>query len=202
MLQSAINGKSTFTSAGSSVSAVIDKDSGVLKLTSTRYGSASNVNIVSDSGTPVADLLGAVPNANRTEGVDVAGTIGGQPASGSGQYLTGGEGTPVDGLKLQITGATGDRGTIDFARGYAFLLNNLIDSFTASKGLIASRKDGINASIKEIDEQRDKLNTRLAATEKRYRAQFTALDVTMSNMTKTSSYLTQQLASLASLSSQ
>lgn len=203
MLQSAINGKSTFTGSGSSVSAVIDKDSGVLKLTSTRYGSASNINITSGTGTPVAELLGAsVPSANKTDGVDVAGSIGGMPAIGSGQFLTGGEGTPVDGLKLQITGATGDRGDIEFARGYAFLLNSLIDSYTASKGLIASRKDGINASIKEIGEQRDKLNTRLAATEKRYRAQFTALDVTMSNMTKTSSYLTQQLASLASLSSQ
>jgi flagellar hook-associated protein 2 len=33
--------------------------------------------------------------------------------------------------------------------------------------------------------------------EKRYRAQFTALDVAVGNMNKTSTFLTQQLASLS-----
>lgn len=59
-------------------------------------------------------------------------------------------------------------------------------------GLIASRTDGIAASIKEISNSREALNLRLAKIEARYRTQFTALDTMMANMQKTSQYLTQQ----------
>jgi flagellar hook-associated protein 2 len=62
-------------------------------------------------------------------------------------------------------------------------------------GPIASRTDGIAASIKEIGSSRDALNLRLAKIESRYRAQFTALDTMMANMQKTSQYLTQQFKS-------
>ncbi len=62
--------------------------------------------------------------------------------------------------------------------------------------VVASRTAGLNASIKNISSRRDALNLRLAAVEKRYRAQFTALDVMMSSMTQTSTFLTQQLANL------
>lgn len=61
-------------------------------------------------------------------------------------------------------------------------------------GLIASRTDGIAASIKEIGNSRDALNLRLTKIEARYRAQFTALDTMMANMQKTSQYLTQQFS--------
>ena len=50
--------------------------------------------------------------------------------------------------------------------------------------------------IKDIAKNRDVLNARLAVTEKRYRAQFTALDGVISKMSTTSSFLTQQLANL------
>ena len=40
------------------------------------------------------------------------------------------------------------------------------------------------------------MQTRLDAIEKRYRAQFTALDTQVSSMLATSSYLTQQFAAL------
>jgi flagellar hook-associated protein 2 len=44
------------------------------------------------------------------------------------------------------------------------------------------------------------LAQRMTAIEARYRAQFTALDTLISNLNSTSSFLTQQLASLANLS--
>ena len=43
-------------------------------------------------------------------------------------------------------------------------------------GAIASRTTGINATIKDLDRQRDVLDRRLAQIEQRYRKQFTALD--------------------------
>jgi flagellar hook-associated protein 2 len=66
--------------------------------------------------------------------------------------------------------------------------------------LLSSRTDGINRSIKDVGTQRDALNLRLTAIEKRYRAQFTALDTLVASMQQTSSYLTQQLASLTKAS--
>ena len=49
-------------------------------------------------------------------------------------------------------------------------------------------------SIEDIGCQRETLNRRLQDIEKRYRTQFSNLDVLLGNMSRTSSYLTQQLA--------
>lgn len=80
--------------------------------------------------------------------------------------------------------------------GIAVRMSTVIDSMLATNGLIASRTDGINSTIEDIDKQREALQLRLTAIEKRYRAQFTALDTLITSMQQTSSFLTQQLASL------
>ena len=69
-------------------------------------------------------------------------------------------------------------------------------------GMISSRTDGINRSIKDVGKNRDAVNLRLTNIEAQYRKQFTALDVMISSMTSTSNYLTQQLAALANLNKQ
>lgn len=81
-------------------------------------------------------------------------------------------------------------------KGVAVHMSAVLDSMLASNGLLAARTDGINQSIKDLGKQREALNIRLVAIEKRYRAQFTALDSLVASMQQTSSYLTQQLASL------
>ena len=145
-------------------------------------------------------MLGAEPTA--TTGLDVAGTINGVTATGSGQFLTPAP-TARPGLKIQVTGdSLGDRGTLDFSQGYASQLSKLIDGFVGGDGLISSRTDGINRSIKDVGNSRDALNVRLTSIEAQYRKQFTALDVMISNMTSTSNYLTQQLAALANFNKQ
>ncbi|MGV3741037.1 MAG: flagellar filament capping protein FliD [Burkholderiaceae bacterium] len=195
-LQSKINGISEFSSAA--ISVTVSQTGGVLTISSNRYGSASTVVL---AGNGAANLLGPAPTT--TNGVDVAGTIGGQAANGSGQTLTGASGTSVEGLKLTIAGGiTGNRGIVSFSRGYASQLNTLISSFIGANGLISGRTDGINQSIKDIGTQREAVNRRLADTETRYRRQFAALDSMIASMNSTSSYLSQQLASLANLNAQ
>ena len=147
------------------------------------------------TGTPVADLFGA---ATSVKGTDVAGTLGGQPVVGSGQTLTGAPGSSAEGLKVDITGGTvGDRGTVSFSQGYAYQLNNLATSFLGTDGILTNRSKGINDSIKAVATQRDKFSERLGDVEARYRAQFTRLDVSLSKLQSTQSYLTQQLAAIA-----
>jgi flagellar hook-associated protein 2 len=195
MLQSAINGVSAFSSLNSAVVASIDSN-GYLNVTSKRYGSASNVTFASGNNMVASDLFGAAPTASK--GIDVAGSIGGYAATGSGQTLTANGGADPAGLQILIAdNATG--GTVNFSQGYAYQLNNLLTGYTQNAGLLAGRTTGLNASISDVEKQKAVLNTRLTATEKRYRAQFTALDTSLSQMNSTSSYLTQQLASLAKL---
>jgi Flagellar capping protein len=187
-IQSKINGASALSSAGSSVT--VTESGGKLTVTSGRYGSASTVAVT--GGNAASDLFGGT---TETAGVDVAGSIGGIAASGSGQALTGAG--DASGLKVSITGgATGDRGTIGFARGYADLLDKLVGRMLENDGLVDGRMDGINASIKELGSRREALASRLVQIEKRYRAQFTALDTMLASMTQTSNYLQQQLANL------
>lgn len=189
-IQSRINGASALKSAGSGVA--VTESGGILTVTSNRYGSASSVTIT--GGTAASDLFGS---PTVTAGVDVAGSIGGIAATGSGQALTGAG--DAAGLKINVTGgATGDRGSISFARGYADLLDKLVARMLESDGLVDGRMDGINASIKDLDARREALSSRLDTIEKRYRAQFTALDTMIASMSQTSNYLSQQLANLPS----
>jgi len=189
-IQSRLNGATELTSAGSKVT-VSASGGGVLTVTSDRYGSASSVAI--GGGTAMADLFGS---PQQTAGLDVAGTIDGNVATGSAQTLTATVGDAA-GLKVQIKGgATGDRGKVNYARGYAFRLDAVVGGMVTSSGMIANRTDGLTRSIKDIDSRRDAENLRLAAVEKRYRAQYTALDAAIASMKQTSTYLSQQLANL------
>lgn len=190
-LQSRINGASALTAAGAGVT--VTETGGVLTMTSNRYGSASKVAIV--GGSAATALFGAGPVA--TGGVDVAGTLGGSPAVGTGQTLAGGTGQSAEGLKVTVSGAgTGDRGTVNYSQGYAYRLDRLIDDLLGPKGVLGSRADGVNRLIKGLDNQRDAITRRLADVEKNYRRQFTALDTAISRMSQTSTFLTQQLAAL------
>lgn len=187
-VQSKINGATAFSSAG--VSVAVSQAAGVFTITSNRYGSASNVSV---TGNGLANLLGA---PTSTAGVDVAGTLGGMSASGSGQTLTGSAGG-ASGLAVQILGGTaGDRGNVVYAQGFAFQLDSLMTSLLGSTGPLTGATNSINSIVTDIGKQRDALNSRLADTETRYRAQFTALDTMISQMTQTQNYLTQQLANL------
>ena len=93
-------------------------------------------------------------------------------------------------------GALGDRGVLNFSQGYATTSSHWSTTVLASDSIIAARTEGIDRSITNIDKRRSDLEARLVNIEKRYRAQFTALDTMLSSMNNTSTFLTQQLASL------
>ena len=187
-LQAKINGASPFSNAG--ITVAVTQNSGVLSVTSSSYGSKSSVTI---GGAGVVDLLGAAPT--QTAGVDVAGSIGGGTSTGSGQVLSN-----AQGLNITINGgALGDRGSVNYSNGYAFSLDIWTSTVLTTDGALASRTGGINNSIKDLGNRRAAIETRLVGIERRYRAQFSALDSMLSSMNQTSNYLTQQLAQLAKL---
>ncbi|WP_218275347.1 hypothetical protein, partial [Pseudomonas sp. GP01-A4] len=65
-------------------------------------------------------------------GLDVQGTINGEPATGSGQFLPGNTGNAkTEGLQIQYTGATtGAVGSITFSQGVSMVASGLANSFT------------------------------------------------------------------------
>ncbi len=187
-IQSKVNGVSVLSAAG--ISVAVTQTAGVLSIASNRYGAASTVAIA--GGSAKQDLFGTPV---ETAGVDIAGSIGGIAAIGSGQTLRGAG--DASGLVLQVTGGTaGFRGTINYARGYAYRLDKLAGKILENDSLLDSRQDGINTSIQNLGTQRASLARRLDLVEKRYRAQFSALDGMIASMSKTSSFLQQQLANL------
>lgn len=187
-IQSKVNG-----AMGAAGSVLVTENAGVLSVTSARYGSASQASVT--GGNAMASLFGGSPVVSS--GVDAAGTINGVAATGNGQILTGATGNASEGLALRIAGgALGARGSITYSTGYAYQLGQYLDAALGDDGGLKARTEGIDGALKRLDQREQQLETRLAQIEKRYRAQFTALDAMLSNMNNTSSFLTQQLANL------
>lgn len=187
MIQSRINGDAALAAAGAGVD--VTTSGGALTVTSRKWGSASSVSVT--GGTAVADLF---TSATSTAGVNAAGTIGGVAATGTGQSLAG------KGLTIGITGGTtGARGTLNFSRGLADSLGTLVTSMLT--GPLAARTSGIQSSIVDLAGRRAAFELRMTNVEAAMRAQFVALDKTMSSMQNTSSFLTQQLDALNKLNS-
>ena len=80
--------------------------------------------------------------------------------------------------------------------GFAAKLSTLSNGWLESNGLIDSREDGLKTQVEGIDDQILRMEDRMISVEARIRAQFTALDTLVSSLNNTSSFLTQQLASL------
>ena len=194
-LQSRINGVPEFADAGISVTVSYDAGANALTVTSDRYGSESSVDVTGIDPNTASSLGFSVTDG--TDGVDVAGTIGGVAGVGSGQTLKGGEGTDVEGLSLLVTGGSvGVRGTLSFGRGIADQLDSRITSMLSSEGILESRTSGINSSLERLEEDLARHETRMETIEARYRDQFGSLDTLLAQLNSTGNFLSQALASL------
>lgn len=80
-------------------------------------------------------------------------------------------------------------------------MRGAMTSYLGDGGLIGARSTALNDRMKSITRQRDAFDVRMSAVEATYRRQFSALDALMTKMQGTSSYLSQQLASLPNSSS-
>lgn len=191
-IQAQINDDDNLKSSEASVTVTYD-GTGELDITSTKYGSASTIEFTAVD-TATNDLGLAL--GSGVDGVDVAGTINNQIASGNGQLLSSEYGDS-QGLALLVSGgSSGNRGTVSFSRGIATSIDNLLSSFLDSEGFIGSREDGLNDQLEEISEERLKLDLRITNLEARLINQFSALDSLISQFNSTSSFLTDALANL------
>jgi flagellar hook-associated protein 2 len=189
-IQSKINGYSGFANLGYTVT--VSVANGLIKITSNRFGASSTISL---AGNGADSILGGT--GVETAGANLIGKINGKTATANGQSMVGDSGDDSEGLSIKVTGGSlGDRGSVSYSSGIANNLNQMINTFTASNGLITARTDGINTSIKKLNDNISKMQDRLTIKQKYYENQFSKLDSIMSQMNSTSTSLTQQLNSL------
>ncbi len=151
---------------------------GFLKLTHNNYGSANGFTISQS-----VNHLG-MSNASFS-GVNVAGTINGQTATGSGQTLTGDSGAvSVEGLAITYTGtSTGSIGnvTLDFGimEQMERALFNVTDQFT---GTFRYTEDTLKNNMKRADATIERMERRLTLQKERLVQQFIAMENAISRI--------------------
>jgi len=177
------------------------------------YGSALTISGMSDvsngGGSPKDDTTGLgtklVTEANPAgesvtgtgaAGVNVAGTINGEDATGSGQLLTGNEGNEnTDGLKIRVTGTTtGSYGTIVFTKGVAGLISEYVSLATeAITGTISNSRSSLESAIDNINDDLAELDEHLTDREEYLIAQFTAMESALNRLQTQGQFLAQQI---------
>ncbi|MBV8621884.1 MAG: flagellar filament capping protein FliD [Herbaspirillum sp.] len=80
--------------------------------------------------------------------------------------------------------------------GIVTKLQTLMTSLLSDTGLIATKTNGLQTSLKLNQDEQTAVQTRLTAMQDAYTNQFNQLNTTLSSMQATQSYLTQQLANL------
>jgi flagellar hook-associated protein 2 len=75
-------------------------------------------------------------------------------------------------------------------------MRDLADRFLSVDGTLTTRSDGLQHRIEDNKDQQARLEVRVSSFEARVRAQYTALDAQMAQLTGLSTYVTQQMAML------
>ncbi len=159
---------------------VASEDSGALKVESKRWGTGGRFTLFSNqTGTGLNSGVGPGGTGTRYDGLDVAGTIAGQAATGFGQFLTGAAtNTVAEGLQVQYTGTTtGAVGSMIFTKGQGPLLSELSQTFTdASNGLVASAQKSLDAQVEQMNKQIEDLNKAVQQKTIDLRTKFAAME--------------------------
>jgi len=175
---------------------------GRLVFTSSSYGSKSKVNTITSVVNSALVPLGLAGGMSRN-GLDVAGRINGEAATGSGQTLVGNEkNATTDGLKLLVLLTEdqlkeGSDGTITLAKGVAAKLNDFVSSLTATgQGLMDRRIKAYENQAQDLKDRITEFDKRLEARRESLQKQFYAMEQALSLYSSMGDYLTSQIESI------
>jgi flagellar hook-associated protein 2 len=166
---------------------------GALVITSKNYGTNGNFTLTSD--TPPSSSSSGIQGGTQTAGLDVAGTINGEAATGNGQFLTGNTGNATtDGLQIAYNGSTtGQVGSVTFSKGIGAQFNDMMNAFNdPTNGLLTAAENGITSQISDINDQITELQTEMANSKALLTTEF-------NNMEQALSQLKNQESSLSSI---
>ena len=103
----------------------------------------------------------------------------------------------LDTSVLQTAMSKNFAGVANTLSAYGTAFDTLTTNMLGTDGLISSRTEGLSATSTRLTDRIDTMTRQLTLVEKRYRAQFTALDAMMAKFSTTSNYLSQQLSALS-----
>ncbi|MFQ5537731.1 MAG: flagellar filament capping protein FliD [Gemmatimonadota bacterium] len=170
---------------------------GELKLAHDDYGSAAGFDVAfTAGGTDGSSSLGLAAGSYR--GTDIAGTIGGQSATGAGRTLTGDTGTSAEGLVVRYTGSgTGSVGTLTYSRGIASLMELAADVLLdAASGTIQGVTDRLDTQKQGIEDRIAEFEDRLDRRRDQLIRKFSALEEAMAKAQQQAAWIQSQLGAL------
>lgn len=172
------------------------KNGNDLVVTGSHYGSAASFTVAyTAGGADGSAQLGF--GVGTYAGTDVAGTIGGLVATGSGQVLTGVSGGVTDGLGILYTGtSTGAAGSIEFVLGMSGMLFNAADLIAAADGSVATTKDTLSVRINELQLRADTVQQALDRRREALIKQFVAMESALARLQQQGTTLTSFIASM------
>jgi flagellar hook-associated protein 2 len=172
------------------------------------FGQLGNYNATTKTGGPLLGdwLLG---DAQFRMVGDMTNAVSGLPAAYSSLASIGittqTDGTlKIDSTKLQAAltaNGAGVAALFSGSNGIATRLSATLTSLLSDGSAIAARNQSYTDAQAQLTSQQDALNNNMAVVQQRYLTQFNALDSLMQQMQSTSSYLTQQLANIATIGS-
>ncbi len=174
---------------------------GKLTFTSKQYGSAAEIAVISsipDGG--AGNTSGFGTTVLDKKGVDIAGTINGESATGVGQFLTGSlkgsNGTSNGkalGLQIRVTAtAAGAYGSIGFTSGAANQVNGYINSQTDSySGALSTAVAGLQSNIDDINKAITDLEASIKDHQITLQQQYTAMEVAVGRIKAASAGLSR-----------
>jgi len=201
-IQSKIDADSLLAGSNFTVEWVGSGTTGYLKFSSSTYGSGSTVKLGSTVESSAFTTLG-LTGGTETTGLDVAGTINGEQATGSGQFLTGDSGNATtDGVKLKVTFSedqviSGAEGTITISQGVATRVEDVIMSLTKSKdGTFDRMVSSYQKQIELIQDRVADIDARLAIRRDTLIMQFFEMETALGRFDAEKQFLDSQLDSL------
>jgi len=132
-------------------------------------------------------------------GLDVAGTINGESATGEGQVLSGDDGEDnIDGLSIEYTGAdTGVVGDMTVSFGIAEIMHqelyNIADIYD---GYVSQKIDSLENSVRRFDDDIEDKEGQIAIKRNQLLRKFLSMESTISGLNAQSSWLQSQLNGL------
>lgn len=215
----AINAQTTNTNVHAVWSDANGENTGnYLTFFSNNYGSNANISVVSSQSNQSANITTGIGTSAVTQksfageggtgtgaaGIDVAGTINGEDATGNGQALSGKSGNKnTDGLQIMVKGSqTGDIGYFHFSAGVAFKEQNSVsDMIDTQNGTVITSENILKDQMANIDTQISDKQSSLNDEETRLRTQFTNMESAMNTLQNTGTFLTQQIQAMQNTNS-
>lgn len=176
-------------------------EEGRIVIRSQNWGERSRVEITAGEG---AVMTGHPLIAGEVvEGTNIEGTIDGVELEGSGQILSGKEGTPYEGLKLYSTLTQSqlsdekEEATMVFTKGVATKVSEYIASVTDErKGSLSIYTDSVKEQFAGYDDQIKRMNERVERKRDNLKMKYARMEAQLGQLKSQQNYMAGQLSKL------